>query len=1107
MKKLFLLLVAVLTVSLCASAQTRTITGTVLEEGHEEPIVGASVTPGNSKVGVATDIDGVFHIQVGPNVKTLTISNIGYAPKTVNIPASGKITVYLSLSAEMKEELIVIAYGNTTKAAYTGSAGVVKAEQLENSLTSNVTNSLSGRVAGVQTFSSNGQPGTSSTIRIRGTGSINAGATPLYVVDGMPFDGDIATIPNSDIESLTVLKDAASTALYGSRGANGVIVITTKSGKEGAAKVNVDMRWGVNSRAIPQYDVITDQRQFLETAYNALRNTGIYNLGYDEATAHAYANANLWSTIGYQTWTIPAGQSTIGTNGKFNPNATPGYVDGNYYYIADDWAKETLIHGLRQEYNMSVTGGTNRLKYYVSGSYLGDEGIIKASHFNRFASRMNVDYQAKDWLTIGTRMSYAYTNTGSPGDQTLDAASSVGNAFNLVNNLGPVYPMYIRDKNGNILIHESLGTPVYDYGDGKDYGYGRTGYTRNTLSGSNPAGDLLYDREDYLADVFDAKWYAKINPITGLNITGTAGYSLDNTRLHYIKNPYYGSGVSYKGQAAQYQDRYRTINLQLLANYTRKFGDHEFDLLLGAENQSYQVEEVHAIGSNLYNPDSFVVDNTIDNKNGGGYQANLVHRGFFGRLNYAYGDRYRASVSARRDGSSRFAKDHRWGTFWSASAAWNINKEAFMKEFTNIDLLKLKFSFGQNGNDNVGTRYLAYADQYKITGADGVWSDAQLSYKGNPDITWETSNTLNTGVDFSFWKGKLSGSVEYFQRQMSDMLMNVPVAPSLGYSSKPMNVGSMRNAGVEIDLNYQPINLKNITWDLFANITFGWNKVLKLDQRILNTQETWRNDSPKGWLSGSRYYQEGESMYQLWMVDYAGINEEGQATYWSLRDKTDADGNKIPYSYKKDAQGNFITDAAGNKIVEQYEQEEYKTPDYSEAYNKNRKSTGNIMPLAYGGFGTSLTAYGFDFSVQFAYQFGGRMFDSAYQQYMAPGTTDGLGSTMHKDLLNAWTPQNTNTDVPRLEGVSKYSVANSTSTRFLISSNYLSLNNITAGYTFPNKWTEKLKVSNVRIYFAAENVALWSKRKGLDPRQSFVSADNSTYSPIRAISGGLKFSF
>lgn len=1121
MKKLFLLLVAVLSVALCSSAQTRVVTGTVVD-GDNEPVYGASVVAGTNKQGVATDVDGAFAIQVPTGVNTLHVSYVGLKPATVQIPANNKVYVQLLADNNLLGDVIVVAYGKTTRAEYTGSAGVVSAAQLEDALTSNVTNAISGKVAGVQTLSSNGQPGTGSTVLIRGVGSINASTSPLYVVDGMPFDGDISTIANSDIESMTVLKDAASAALYGARGANGVILITTKKGSSGSAKVTVDMRWGSNSRALPNYDVISDARQYLELIYRAHYQTAkdFYGLApaYDPENkdqaawaadynrfypdAHAYANSQIWPSIGYQTWTIPAGQDIVGTDGKFNPYATPGYKSGNFYYLADDWTKGTLSDGLRQEYNVAIQGGNDKFNYYVSGSYLGDDGIIANSHFNRFSSRANVDYQAKKWLKIGTNISYAYTNSGYPGDQTLDYSTSTGNAFNLVNSLGPVYPLYIRTADGQIAWNKQFNRPIYDYGS-SSYVYEGLGRTpsRNTYSSSNPASDLVYNKEEYLADVLDAKWYAVLTPLDGLTVSATAGYMVDNTRNHYLANSLYGQSSSYKGQVSQAASRYRTINLQALASYNKTFADkHNIDLMVGFENQSYNEEGVWAIGSNLYNPGVWVVDNTIDDIRGGGNVAQLVHRGFFARAKYTLDQRYFFMGSIRRDASSRFAPSHRWGTFWSLSAGWDIAKENFVKNNTTvIDMLKLKASFGQNGNDGIGSLYLAYPDIYRITGADGVWSDGQLYKKGNPDITWETSNNFNAGFDFSFFK-KLSGTIEYFQRQTTDMLFNVPTAPSLGYSSMPMNVGSMRNSGVEIDLNYTVFNSSNFTWDLFANITFGWNKVLKLDPRILNTHENWRQDSPMGWLSGSRMFLEGQSMYNLWLVEYAGVDSNtGQALYWALRDKVDAEGNKIEYLTH--------IDDNGHKIVDQYEQEEYLTDSYTVAYNTNRKATGNLMPKAYGGFGTNIQVYGFDLGLQFAYQFGGRIIDSAYQTFMSPASKSGIGQNYHKDLLNAWSYVSQETDVPRLAVETTGSAANSTSTRFLTSSNYVSLNNVTLGYTLPAKWSAKAGLSSVRVYGSAENVALWSKRKGLDPRQGFTSSDNSTYSPIRTIAGGIKVSF
>lgn len=1077
----------VLAVSVFASAQTRTITGTVVDAANDEPLVGVSVIPGTSGTqGVITDIDGNFTIRVAEGVKQLTISYVGYTPQTVAITGN-KLEVRLEPAANTLDEIIAVAYGTTKKSAYTGSAAVVKADQLEDALVSNVTNALSGKMSGVMTTSFNGQPGTSASVLIRGVGSINTSTKPLYVVDGLPFDGDIAAIPNSDIESLTVLKDAASTALYGARGANGVILVTTKKGKEGNAKITVDARWGGNSRAIPQYDVITSEAQYLETLYGAIYNTNIYNDGFTHEQAHVYANNTIWPTLGYQTWTVPAGEYLIGTNGKINPNATRGYSDGRYYYIADDWTKESLRHGLRQDYNVSVTGGTQKLSYYLGANYLNDQGIINNSDFERISARAAVDYQAKPWLKLGFSMQYAYTASDYPGKNTRDDATSSGNTFYYLNGLGPVYPMYVRNQWGEIMWNKEYGNPIYDYGDGKtDYGYGLMQSSR-TPSG-NPAGSLLYDKEEYLADIFDSKWYAVVTPFEGFTLTGTLGYLVDNTRLHQVLNPVYGQFKDMGGQALQYQQRSRSIQSQLLAQYSKSFGNNNFDLLLGYETQDYEVESVQAIGSNLYNPNYFVVDNTIDQKRGYGNLHGLAHRGWLGRLNYNFDNRYFLAGSFRRDGSSRFAPDNRWGTFWMGTAGWDISKEKFMHNFNNIDLLKVKFSYGEQGNDAIGFAYtdIAYADQYRMTGSDGIFSDATLAYKGNPDITWETSRSINAGVDFSIFKGMLQGTVEYYSRTTDDMLMNIPTSPSLGYSSMPMNVGKMRNNGVEIDLNYRPINTKDITWEIFANLTLPNNKVLKIADKLKDENGNWN-------YSSTRVIREGESLFNLYLVSYAGVEQNpedkncGLALYWEYTPDIDADGKPV-------------LDKDGNQMYS-----EKTTPNYQSAYNTNRKMTGNIMPKGYGGFGTSVKAYGVDLSVQFAFQFGGRIFDSSYQSYMQPGTV--TGSTWHKDILNAWTPENTNTDVPRTYVASQMSYASSTSDRFLISSNYVSLNNITLGYTFPAKWTKKLQISSLRIYGAAENVALWSRRKGLDPRQSFISSSNSTYSPIRAISGGIRVEF
>ncbi len=799
MKKLFLLLVAVITIGMCASAQNRTVTGIVIDTDTEEPLIGASVTPAGQTVGVATDIDGAFTLTVAPNVTKLSVSYVGYAAQQVDIK-EGRMTIRLVAESNILDDVIAVAYGQAKRSEYTGSAGVVKAEQIENALVSNITQALTGAVAGVQTTSSSGQPGSAPSIKIRGTGSINAGSSPLYVVDGIPYQGDISAISTADVESMVVLKDAASTALYGARGANGVVLITTRRGDEGKARISVDARWGVNTRGLSSYDMVDDPRQFMELTYQSMVNTRQQIYGEDLATANAYANANLWKERygGYITWTIPEGQNAFNMEGKFNPYATMGYSNGKYYWQPDDWEDEALVDGLRQEYTVSVAGGNERMQYYLSGTYLEDEGLIKGSHFRRLTTNASVDYQAKDWLKLGTSIRYIYSNQGAPDEQ--DSSTSSGNVFYFINSLAPVYPVYVRNADGSVMMNTLYNQPVYDYGDGIDYGNGLMGVGR-TPNG-NPIGQQLYNVNDYLMDILDTKWYAELKLYKGLTFTQNVAYYVDNTRSHYLANGLYGQFASNGGQVSQSQTRWRNITLQSLLNYQLNINEiHDLYFLAGYESEDYATEGVWAIGSNLYQPLVPYIDNTIDDKRGGGSMDALNHKGFFFQGKYTLMSRYYLMGSFRRDASSRFAPGKKWGSFWSLSGGWDISKEAFMEDANSVlDFLKFMASFGQTGNDNVST--YAWTDLYSMTGADGVFSDGNLAQKGNPNLTWEKSNSFNTGFDFSLWKGKLSGTVEYFNRVIDDMLFYLPVAPSLGYTSIPANVGKMLFFVVVLFLNF-----------------------------------------------------------------------------------------------------------------------------------------------------------------------------------------------------------------------------------------------------------------------------------------------------------------
>ncbi|SFE95325.1 SusC/RagA family TonB-linked outer membrane protein [Thermophagus xiamenensis] len=1035
--------------------QSRTVTGTVTGSEDGMPIPGVSVFVKGTTVGTVTQPDGTYSLRVPEDAQTIVFSFVGMQTQEIPYTGQSTIDVQLESDAQLVDEIVVVAYGTSTKGSFTGSAAEIDAEVIEKRQVANVSNALSGTVAGVQVLSNNGQPGTEATVRIRGVGSINAGTSPLYVVDGIPFDGDLSSLNPADIESITVLKDAASTALYGARGANGIIMITTKKGS-GKPRISFDAKYGVNSRAVENYEVMTSPKNYMETVYKAIYNAGIYNLGYSPIDAHIYANNKITGEaeggIGYQIYTVPDGEYLIGTNGFLNPNAKLGYSDGTYYYIPDDWADETFQNNPRQEYNLSISGGSDKQTYYLSFSFLDDQGVVSGSGFQRFSGRFSGDHQVNDWLKVGASVNYNNIESNYPDEQT--ETNSSGNAFFIANYIAPIYPLYVRDAASKSIMYNN-GRKVYDYGDGVS-----TNFSRTFMSIANPSGDLTYNKTDYLMDIINSSWYAEVSPMRGLKLTAKYGIHIDNTKYSDLGNAYMGQSSSYGGTAYQEQTRVYGFDQQYVAFYQFNVNDlHQFDITAGYDGYQYSTEDLYAMGQNLYNPESYYISNAIDNLSGGGTKDTYATEGIFTRVNYSYRDTYFGNIAYRRDASSRFSPDNRWGDFWSASVAWMISKESFMASVDWIDMLKLKASYGEQGNDNIGN-YYAYLDQYKMTGADGVFSDGTLDYKGNPDITWETSTSYNVGFDFSMFRNRMSGNIEYFGRQSKDMLYYKPVAGSNGYTSIPMNIGSMTNSGLEIDLGYNILNLRDLTWSINANATFIKNKINELHPDLNGEL-----------IDGTRIYKEGESMYHFYMVDYAGVDPEtGLALYWA----EDEEGNPI------------------------------KTSDYSVA-EQYKVMTDDLLPAVYGGFGTSVEAYGIDASIQCAYQLGGKIYDSGYRRLMHSGMSSYAGNNWHKDIYKAWTPENPNTDVPRLNANDKY--ANATSTRFITSSDYLSINNITVGYTIPENLIRSLNIEKLRIYFSADNVALLSSRKGLDPRQSFTSATTARYTPIRTISGGINLVF
>ena len=1074
MRVILTFLSAMAAVAVSAQDLPRNVEGRVTDAMTGEPIPYASVHIEGTMLGTSTDGEGIYVITV-PSDGILVFSSIGY--KTREIPVEGKSAVNAELEpdTESLEETIVIAYGTATKSSFTGSASMVDAQTIESRVSTDVTSALAGTTPGVQVISSSGDPASSgATIRIRGIGSMSASNSPLYIVDGMPFDGSISDINPNDVESMSVLKDAAASAIYGARGANGVVLITTKRASGSTdAKIRFDAKWGSNTRLIPQYDVITDPAEYYETHYRMMYNSQIY-AGKSSEEAYAFADAGLFDQnnggLGYQVFTVPAGEKFIGKDFRLNPKATLGYSDGEYYYIPDDWYRETFHSSFRQEYNMAVSGGRDRLTYYGSVGYLNDGGIVDNSDYQRYTARINADWQAKTWLKVSTSISYSHADS-----QTASYSSSYGssgNIFYVTNMMGPIYPLYVRDAKGNIMYEN--GMKVYDSN--------QTNFVRPSFVGNAVRDNEVNSRQNY-TDFISGKWGVVITPVRGLSLTANVGLTNENTRYNALYSRF-GSQASTDGLAYVSHNRTFAVNNQYLAEYKTDFhgSAHSLNVLAGYE--LYRMKEQFLEGQNdrLFDPYIGELGNAdgSSSKQLSSYTADYITQGFLARVQYEYGNRYFASASYRRDGSSRFAPGHRWGNFGSVGAAWLMSSEGFMDGAWWVDMLKFKASYGVQGNDNLypssnyARKYYPYADNYthSFNGQTGEYS-TELAYKGNESLTWESSHSFNIGVDFEILSGLLRGSMEYFSRKTVDLLYSKDVPLSSGNPTGyyPVNVGSIVNNGFEFSFDGIIMNRTDFLWTWNLNMSHYRNSILSLDPSV----------SEKGIMGGNYIYKVGGSLYEAYMRKYAGVNPENGKARW----------------YKK------VMDKSG-----EWTGESVVTEVFSEA---SQYELGSVLPKLYGGFGTAMKFSGVDISAQFSFQLGGKYYDGTYQALMH--TSPAAGTAWHRDVLQSWTPENPSHIFPRLDGDT--SVGQTAVSNYLISSNYLSVNNVTIGYTFPEDMFQMAKISGLRVYVSGDNLFVLSARKGVDPRYSMglgsltsgSGLNSGSYSAMRTVIAGVTLTF
>ena len=1046
MKKLTYLLFCLILGIGMATAQTTKVTGTVISADDNEPIIGASIVVKGTMVGTVTDFDGAFSLDVPSSAKTLVVSYVGM--KTQEIEVKSNLRILMQTDNQSLDEVVVVAYGTAKKESFTGSAEIIKNEKIEKRTVANVSKALDGLVAGVQTTSGSGQPGSGSSVVIRGFGSIKASQNPLYVVDGIPYDGNINAINPNDIESMTVLKDASAGALYGSRGANGVVMITTKKGKDGALLVNLKANWGIASRAIPRYETMAE-RGYLETIFQSYKNDQIASNGLSPEAASVAALTAMGSGAKaifgtnqmYNPFNFPIAELIDPVTGKVRSDATLRYHE--------DWMDEaTANNPLRQEYVLNMSGSQNKTKYMFSLGYLNEDGLLKTTNFQRYTGRINVDTEYKNWLTAGLSTNFAHTKSNT--SQTSTSASS--NIFYSAQLMAPIFPVHQLDENGQIM-YGADGVPMFDYGSTRPAG---------ANANFNSIATLFDDKYGTNDDNVSGRTYISLGdlkdgPLQGLKLTANFGFDYVNRNNFTYYNPYFGNAASVKGMLAKSNYRYFSYTFNQLLTYDRKFNDkHHIDFLAGHEYYDYEVSSLSATKSGFPFGGIYELAGATTITDASSLKDSYTIESYLFRANYDYMDKYYLSASFRTDGSSRFNKDYRWGKFWSVGANWRMNNEAFLSDVDWLNNLSVKASYGVQGNDNVGTLY-AWQSFYDLGWPNASMSGALVSSLENTNLKWEQNGNLNVGVEAKVFD-RFSASIEWYNRKTTDMLLDYPMASSLGFDSYLKNIGSMRNTGWDITLNGRLVNTNDFTWDLTLMGSTIKNKVLHLA------------DKPEI-ISGNYIIKEGETINSFYTAKSAGVDPAtGSQLYWVW--DTDENGNPgEPY-----ISSNINKATASKQIM------------------------GSRIPNLYGSFTNDFKYKGFDLSIMCTYSIGGKVLDSVYNTFMYGNY---VGQAKHKNLERAWKQPGDITDVPKIEIGKAYPITDAD----LINASYLAIKNITLGYSLPTRLTKGMFMKEIRFTATADNLVLFSHLKGMDPQYNFSGGTTFVYTPSRTISFGVDVKF
>ncbi|MEN5235465.1 TonB-dependent receptor [Sphingobacterium faecium] len=1021
-----------------------------ISDANGTAVPDVTVSIKGSGTATSTNANGLFTLNANPDA-TFIISAVGYQKQEIKLNGRKTLTISLQKEENALDEVMVVAYGTAKKSTYTGSAAVVKNDAIDKQPVTSFQTALTGRVPGLQVSTSSGQAGSTPAIRIRGIGSMNASNEPLYVIDGVPVvsgstgqmndylvnsNNVMSTLNPSDIETITVLKDAAASSLYGSRAANGVIIITTKKGKNGAPKINLKSSLGISPSWATDNNETASVQDQIDMLYSVLYDSRIAG-GLNETAANKWVLDRFKTRFGIHGY----GFSTEGTSMYEKVNIT-GLTDGienreGKYY---DWNDALFRTGIFNTNDLSVSGGTDNTNYYTSLSYTQDKSRVILNDYNRISGRVNLNQKIGKYLEFGSNINIAKTKLVGMNDT--------------------------RNTGSNYLLQtRNLLWPLYwptDYKTGNEW--------------TARYGSLAYNPLYYNKEWENSSKTSKISAVESLTLkllpelTVKTIFSYDETES---KDHIYYSAKHYNGSSTNGVVTEVTSNIQKLvssttANYNKTFGLHQVSLLAGFEAEKNESSFVRATGKDLPSSALHTVS-TAGQLDAGSYVWGNNMMSVLSRAEYNFDERYFASASFRRDGSSQLGPIPRWGNFWSVAGSWNIAKESFIAQVEDINALRIRASYGVNGtlpSSNYGWRSLtSYTNKY-MTQPGGA-----LSNIADPNLTWERNYTTNLALEFGLFDNKIFGSVEYFNRDSKDLIQQVPISTITGFSSTLKNIGEINNKGLEFELGSDIIKKQDFRWTASVNATFIDSKVTKLSD---GKPIIWYD--PTGKDDRARFiYQENQSTLAFYGLEWAGVNKENGKNVWYTNDGTEGDflfeGRGASYNYTK-AQQTII---------------------------------GNANPKVYGGINTDVEYKGLSLGLNFAYKIGGKLYDATSKDVADDGY---YWERIHAQYFvdESWSPNNTDGNFPIVSGRDLEDV-NQISSRHLYDASYLRLKNISLSYKIPNDYLSKIGINNARIFFNGSNLLTFSKYKYMDPEVNQYGTRGWEIPTPKTYTFGLEFNF